>query len=77
LAEEVPLAWAAQSVVADLDETFGEHMLQKAADKLLRRQGAAPQLARRALFIAKRHLVVGDRPNPVVTEGDPKHVGAS
>ena len=47
----MPLGGAKQAVVADLDEPIGEHVLEEAANKLVRADGAVLELLSGGLLI--------------------------
>lgn len=67
---------AEQTVVADLGEALGQHVLQKTAEERQRVEGAALQGARAAVAVAERDLAIGEAFEATVDDRDAEDVGA-
>ena len=74
--ETVALTRAEKAVVADLDQPFGQDVLQEAADKLLSGEGASAKLPGVIGFVAKGDPIVINFDNPVVAKGHPEEIAS-
>jgi len=68
------LSGTEQTVVTDLDEAIGEHMLEEATDELLGGEGATPGLVSGGLFVSESDLAIMEAAEAAVTEGHAKDV---
>jgi len=68
------VSWAKQTVIAHLDEAFGEDVLQKAVDELLSRQGAELGFPGARSAVAEGDLIILDFHETAVTDRDAKDV---
>ncbi|PDV99648.1 hypothetical protein A9Q02_00020 [Candidatus Chloroploca asiatica] len=63
-----------QPVLPNLDEAFGQDVLEKSLHEHLRRQRADASLACRPILGAKRHLAIGHAQDAVVAQRHPEDV---
>jgi hypothetical protein len=74
LAEPVAIPGAEEAEISNLDETFGQNMLEETANELLSSDGANPGLACVGFGVAKCDLPMGQLEDTLVTDGHPKDV---
>ncbi len=65
---------AEDAVISNLDETFGQNMLQEAANELLSTEGADPDLTCAGLSVAEGDLTMGQLENALVADGHSEDV---
>ena len=63
-----------ESIVANLHEVMGQHMLEEAVDEFLGTQGTPFLCTGLGVAIAKGHPVIFQLEEPVVAQGDPEDV---
>jgi hypothetical protein len=66
LVQEGTMAWTPQPIVADVVEPLGQHMLEKATDALLGRQGHGLPALVLSILIAEADVTVLDREQPAI-----------
>ena len=64
-----------ETIVADLHEVFGQHVLQETMDELFCTQGTTFFRTRLGVTVSKCDTVVFQLEEAVVAEGDPENVG--
>ena len=67
---------AEKAVVADLDQSSGQDVLQEAAHEFLSGEGASPHLAGVVGFVAKGDPLLVDLDDTVVAEGHPEQIAS-
>jgi hypothetical protein len=68
------VAWAEETIVANLDKASGKHMLQEAAQELVSGQCAVPAFARLRIGVAESHLIVFKVDQAAIAERDAEYV---
>jgi hypothetical protein len=70
----VAIPGAEEAVISNLDETFGQYMLQETADELLGGEGANPGLTCAGLRVAKGDLPMGQLEDTLVADSHSEDV---
>lgn len=74
MGEQVTVAGTEQAEVADLDEAWGENVLQETTDELGGGDGAALELVGGRFLVGESDLAIFQFAEAVVTDGDAKDV---
>ena len=69
MGQQVTVAGAEQTVVADFDEAWWKDVLQEAANELFGSDGAKLRLRSRRVFISKSNVAILQCANAVIAEG--------
>ena len=74
MGQQMAVGRAKQAVVAHLDETVGQHVLEEAANELCRAESAALDLSSGGFFVAESDWAVFEFADTVIAEGHAKDV---
>lgn len=72
--KEIAVGVSKQTIVSDLLEVFGQHMLQEAMDEIKRRQGFEIPRLGFGILAAEGDLVVINRNETVIGDGNPEDI---